>query len=622
MASVRAVTSASVSDNASVVCNKPTGTVQDDILLGFQTAGFGGLTDMTAPTGGATWNSLESFGPEGDIQYAKVWWKVAGASEPSTYTFHGFSSGDHSVIVVAVEGVTSATPLHANSDPGTGGTSVATPSVTATAAGIEVRFAAGPRTGTTTWTPPAGYTEQVEVNSPGTDKFCATAASKVITGAGATGALNFTASASLDNRLGATITMVGSAVDATISAATLTAAGEIPAVTAHTGSKMSPATVTATGEVPAPTLHTDSKISPATVTTAVDVPAPNVVVGNATLIEAAVVTAAALVPAPTVTAVQSATVAAATVDAAGLVPAPTVTATTSATVSPVSVTASGLIPNVGVLVPILPGQFITADGQVEWNGVIWGEGTLYRVREITGWEAMPPADDLTVEEPNRHGANAGRTLLQRRTVTVKLFVDSISDPTQISGLLRQLRYDTRTLRDNTLWPLVIRGYTETLLAYGKVVDRTGLMDRDWSDGHPEPVITIMCPDSRRYGLEQHSTIIPANAVGATALVNDGELYTNPILRFPGPALNPVIVNETLDRQLAFDLTLGSGDLLMVDTQRGKVLIGNVDHEADISDTVSVPVKEFFLDVGSSAISYETDSGGTAGVEALWRDAHE
>ncbi|MFE3452373.1 hypothetical protein ACFXJ8_25965 [Nonomuraea sp. NPDC059194] len=623
MASVRSASSNSANNSATVVVTKPGGTVAGDVLIAYQQATFGALTDMTTPSGGATWQELEAFGPEFDVTCAKVWWKVAGSSEPGSYTFNGLSAGDYSVIVVAVEGATSATPLDASVyTSGGAATSVPTPSVTAGGPGIEVRFAGGTRSGTTTWTPPAGYSEHVEVNSPGSDKICATAASKVLAGAGATGALDFTASAAMGGKLGASVVLAASSLNATVDAATVTGAGNVPAPVVRTGMTARPAVVTGAGNIPAPGVHTGSTARPATVTGVGSVPVPNVVAGSAELIEPTTVTGTGSVPAPSITAVQNRTVQPSVVTGAGSVPAPTVTATFQATIAPSTVEGTGVVPSPGVMVPVLPGQFITEDGQVEFNGVVWGAGTLFRVREITGWEARPQVDDLTVEEANRHGALAGSSFIQRRIVQIRLQIDSVTDPTQVSGLLRQLRYDTRTLRDNSLWSLVIRGYTETLLAYGKCIDRTGVMDGDYSVGAPEPVITIMCPDPRRYSLEQHSAVVPANASTPVTLANDGELYTNPVLRFQGPAVNPLIINESLDRILAFNLTLGASDLLIVDTQRGTVKIGNTDHTNDISDTISVPVKEWFLEVGSSQVSYETDSGGAAGVEVLWRDAHE
>ncbi|WP_143078981.1 phage tail domain-containing protein, partial [Nonomuraea pusilla] len=409
-------------------------------------------------------------------------------------------------------------------------------------------------------------------------------------------------------------------IDATVSAATVTAAGEVPAAAVRTGQTAHPATVTAAAEVPPPGVHAGQTAHPAAVTAAGEVPKPNVVAGSASLVKPSAVTAGAQVPAPSITAVQNRTLSPPSVTAGAEVPAPTVTATRLATITPAAVEAAGEVPSAGVTVPTLPGDNLTDIGQVELNGVVWGMGTRYRIREITGWESLPQIDDLSEEEPGRHGAYAGGSLAQRRIVTVALQLDSISDPTQVDDLLRQLRYDTRVLRDNSLWTFVVRGYSQTLLAYGKVTDRTGVMGDAYSVGAPEPVITITCPDPRRYELDQQSQVVAANASAPTQFINSGDVYTNPILRFAGPATNPMIINETLDRILAFDVTLMAGQLLVVDTNRGKAMLGSTDYGSKVADTISVPIKEWFLDVGANAISYETDAGGAAGVEVLWRSA--
>lgn len=407
--------------------------------------------------------------------------------------------------------------------------------------------------------------------------------------------------------------------DVPIDATVVDAVADIPTPGLSAGQTVQPATVDAVADIPTPGRSAGQTVHPAVVDAVAVIATPSVTAGFATLVEPATVTATANIPSPTVTAIQNASPSPATVTAAADIPSPTITATRQAVIAPASVDALADIPTPGLQVPVLPGETITRDGQVEWGyAALWGWND-FSVREITGWvDAKPPLDDLTVDDPARHGAIAGSSLAKRRIVTVKLQVNSLGDPTQLSALLRQLRYDTRTLRDNTLWPLVIRGRTETLMAFGKVIDRTGVYDANWSIGSVEPVITIMCPDPRCYSLEQNSTVIAAG--GTETLVNDGDVYTSPILRFPGPALNPVIMNETLDRVLGFDLTLISGQRLDVDTQRGSVRIGTANHMSDLADSISVPVKEFFLDVGASDITYETDSGGAAGAEVIWRSA--
>ncbi|MER6942481.1 hypothetical protein ABT294_00535 [Nonomuraea sp. NPDC000554] len=614
----RSSSSASGSSAGSFTCPKPTGVVAGDVLIAFQAGYVNDDTSMTTPTGGAAWAQLGSTVVGGEGLSVKTWWKAAGASEPATYSFA--HDNQCVAIIVAASGGATSTPVVAGSFAGTG-TAVTTPSVTpAGSADLEIRCAAVAAASAATFTPPGGLTEQQDRNVPGKN-LGASAATRILTGGGATGTADFTSSVTPDMRAGVTVAITTGSVGATINPSTVDAVTDIPAPSVSAGQSVRPATVDAVADIPTPGVSAGQTIRPNTVTAVAVIPTPSVTAGAAEVVEAATVTATADIPTPAIMAIRNATVSAATVDAVADIPTPAVTATFNTTINATTVDAVAVIPTPGVSVPVLPGDSITGDGQVEWNGRLWGDGTLFRVREISGWESLPQIDDLSVEEPARHGAFAGRSLAQRRIVQIRLQVDSISDPTQVSALLRQLRHDTRILRDNSLWPLVVRGYTETLLAFGKVIDRTGVMDGSYSVGAPEPVITIMCPDPRRYSLEQQSVVIAANDSAPTALVNDGDVYTNPLLRFPGPAMNPLVVNETLDRILAFDLTIGAGELLVVDTQRGTVKIGDADHTADITDTLSVPIKEFFLDVGPSQLSYETDGGGAGGLEALWRSAH-
>ncbi|MFI6296868.1 hypothetical protein ACIBEJ_35125 [Nonomuraea sp. NPDC050790] len=604
--------SSAASNSASFNVARPTSTASGDFMIAFLANDAGGL----GISGGTTWVELTA-GTVDSLRY-RVMYKQAGGSEPANYTVAQTNGGDcHASVIRAPGG--SGTPVFAVDATGTG-TSISTPSVTPDgAADLLIRFVAGyPFAAAQTWSPPASHTERTDLQS--NDFTSGTTATRQLASSGATGTALFTASSSCTEAAAITVSITD-ALDATIDASTVDVVANIPSLALSTGSGVHAVTVDAAAEIPTPGVSAGQSVHPATVEAVAVIPSPSVTAGSTELVEPATVVAVGEVPSPSITAVQNATPSPATVEAAAVIPAPTVTATFQATIQPATVEAVGEIPSAGVSVPTLPGDNLTDVGQVELNGVVWGTGTPYRIREITGWQELPSIDDLSEEEPGRHGAYAGASLARRRIVTVALQLDSISDPTQVDDLLRQLRYDTRILRDNTLWAFVAKGYTELRLGFCKVTDRTGVMGGDYSVGAPEPVITLTFPDARLYGLDQQSQVVAANASGPTEFINAGDVYTNPVLRFPGPATNPLIVNETLDRVLAFDLTLGGSDLLVVDTHRGKAMIGSTDHGSDVSDTISVPIKEFFLDVGSNELSYETDSGGAAGVEVLHRDAY-
>ncbi|MFC4006652.1 hypothetical protein ACFOY2_05430 [Nonomuraea purpurea] len=188
-ASVRAVTSAS-SATPSYTCDRPT-VVASDLMLAFQVADLGTLADMSTPTGGTTWQLLAQRSWNG-IAGGKVWWKVAGASEPSTYGFAQEGTADGVVIVASVSGARTTTPVVAQT--GTDGNSltVPTPGITPTGADdLELRCAIGQGPeAAVTFTQPAGYTLHTQVQS---GLYPAEAlASKALTSGAPTGVLNFT----------------------------------------------------------------------------------------------------------------------------------------------------------------------------------------------------------------------------------------------------------------------------------------------------------------------------------------------------------------------------------------------------------------------------------------------
>ncbi|MFI6510143.1 hypothetical protein ACIBCT_21265 [Streptosporangium sp. NPDC050855] len=206
-ATVRAITTAKPNSVGSFNVTKPTGTAQGDLLLAFHSMDQGTLAQMGTPTGGATWLSLgtRNSGTGYDMK-TKLWWKIAGASEPANYGFTENSTGTGCVAIVAIMGAdTTVTPVvaQAGSDAGFEVT-VATPSSTPTGSDdLELRWAAGnPDFEAVTWTAPATYTKQADLQGNNTTACLAT---KQLTSSAATGVQNFTASVGVGNRHGFTV---------------------------------------------------------------------------------------------------------------------------------------------------------------------------------------------------------------------------------------------------------------------------------------------------------------------------------------------------------------------------------------------------------------------------------
>lgn len=76
---------------------KPAGTAQNDILVAF--ASFINLGDLTPPTG---WSVLTDLTVSFDTR-TTVWYRIAGASEPASYTFGGVATTDGIATMAAIQ---------------------------------------------------------------------------------------------------------------------------------------------------------------------------------------------------------------------------------------------------------------------------------------------------------------------------------------------------------------------------------------------------------------------------------------------------------------------------------------------------------------------------------------
>ncbi|MEU3162889.1 hypothetical protein [Streptosporangium sp. NPDC006930] len=186
------------STSTSYSCNKPTGVVQDDLMLMLQFAdvGIGTIT--------SGWTQLQAL-TTADLR-SRVGMKVAGGSEGANYALTQTSGSDGGAIILALSDILAGqTPVSDTSTAGSGAT-ITTPSVTPLGGDdFEIRFVAA--LAVTSFTAPGGWTERADVAS---GSACAgTCATRVLSSSGATGTANFTANTTAIDRHGYTITVSG-----------------------------------------------------------------------------------------------------------------------------------------------------------------------------------------------------------------------------------------------------------------------------------------------------------------------------------------------------------------------------------------------------------------------------
>jgi len=114
-------------NGTSLAINKPTGTVVGDLLV----AAVATDGNTTASLAAAGWTVVNVADQGGAVTFG-VWWKLAGASESSTYSFTWSGSEQAYGWIMRFTGHDPASPVDANSNDAGSGAAATSPSVTTT----------------------------------------------------------------------------------------------------------------------------------------------------------------------------------------------------------------------------------------------------------------------------------------------------------------------------------------------------------------------------------------------------------------------------------------------------------------------------------------------------------
>lgn len=170
---IRATTTPSVDSSSPYTVNKPSGTLEGDLLLASVVTVSSSINQVLPPDG---WFAVRGAGINGDDNIS-CWYKVAGDSEPSTYDF---TSNSNSIVGIGILALYSdaaaevkidavATQVNASGDR-------VYPSVTFTAAGLLVCMGAVGAGSTGSSTPPGGMGEHWDTTLSGNRSYCMTGA--------------------------------------------------------------------------------------------------------------------------------------------------------------------------------------------------------------------------------------------------------------------------------------------------------------------------------------------------------------------------------------------------------------------------------------------------------------
>lgn len=600
-----------LSESAQFSCPRPSGVTAGVVLVAIQVASFGSSGDLATPTGGATWQQLDS-GPRDDFA---VWWKVAGSSEPSNYTFrHG--GLDCIVAIAAVGNAAPTAPTIAVTIAGIDTTQPSTPSIASPGAdAIEIRAAAIFDDDEVSWSAPSGFTLAESVSDFFADLALAMAW-RVPPASGQTGTHSFQIDSEQFHAYSVTIGIANGAIDATPAPGAVAASAAMPTPGIEAGGTAHPDAASGAVAMPRPRAQGGATGRPDAVAAVTGMPRPTVIVDTGSaVIDVTPVTAAAALPMPDVTGVIHQVVSPPATGARVDLPRPTVYAERQVTAYPASITVTVDMPVPTVVVPVRPGdQLDGLAGQIEYNGFVLGRGTFYRIREIQGWRSKPPIVNGNVPRASAHGSYAGRPLVSERAITLSGLLRAPRD--QIEAAIFSLEAATPIPPDDSEYPLVINDLGTPYLVYGRP-DRLEIpVTQALRLGVAPFAVQWLCSDPRRYGLAQLGVNLPAGE--PTIVANAGNEATHPRVRVIGPAKDPKLVNHTLNRVLEFTLELDDGEVLTIDTDQGTAFVGET---SVIGRRVnSVPITDWVIGPGENELEYTVAEGGATPAAVFYRDA--
>jgi phage-related protein len=232
------------------------------------------------------------------------------------------------------------------------------------------------------------------------------------------------------------------------------------------------------------------------------------------------------------------------------------------------------------------------------NYTFGGAGTNVQIMSIDGLDDLP---SLRVQDDNRgyaDGAFTGRDFLNGRIITFYLQV--LGDPSGNPSLSMQNNLavmKSKLISQSTgfnqlAMKIPTRGQQ---YIYARVRKRTITIDPNYVYGRAFVAVEFFCPDPRFYDAATSGAalspitlqgrtyprvypMIYTNTTGLTnsqAFINTGNYTTYPLLTFTGICSTPTITNLTTGATLSFNISLGSSDILVVDTDmRTVVLNGN------------------------------------------------
>lgn len=282
------------------------------------------------------------------------------------------------------------------------------------------------------------------------------------------------------------------------------------------------------------------------------------------------------------------------------------------------------------------GDLITADLQVEYNGVVFGDNDK-EVVSVDVWQGVQWRTS-DIDRPLSDGQFPGEDYFSGRSVIleVELWGDDAS-----ALRARWTEMLTASHKQTSELPLIVRqsGWIEDLYILARPRRRSGLViNEEFNVGYKATgAIEFWATDPRVYGITQKNESggvatasggmtfnatfnLTFGATGASSTLqpnNQGTFETFPTFTITGPITDPQIEHQGLGKILSFTGTVPSGSTLVVDTQNRTVLLNGTTSRYNWLDD---PTQWFAFAPGVNNIVFRGTTAGSPTIDIDYRNA--
>jgi Phage tail protein len=233
-------------------------------------------------------------------------------------------------------------------------------------------------------------------------------------------------------------------------------------------------------------------------------------------------------------------------------------------------------------------------GVGSYNGIGWGRGTWLQVITYDGLEETPSIRSQDTDRAEGQGTWSGPDRMGGRNIVFSFAILGTNNEDLRQKLWQLEQAFVVDGIDRQLWL-----YDSSRYLMARVRRRQFAPALGGRGASGKLVVQFYAPYPLYRGIQNSHTVGLATAtgglsfplpwplvfgtvVGGTMIHNYGNLEAPVVIQVPGPAINPAISNDAYNASIVVNITLVTGDLLVIDTDARTVTLGGQSRDSQLS----------------------------------------